>query len=211
MTASSYGGPSSGTTDDSPSGSGLDEKKEQAQQVAGTAKDEGGQVAAVAKEEALNVADEAKQQAANLLDQALSEVEQQSAAQRDRLVDTLRTFSDDVEKMLSGEGGGDGLAADLARQVAERARGITQSLQGRQPGRSSRTSGDSPGADPPPFWWARWLPGLSWAAWAAGRRTAALWVPARPALLVGPRAKTSRRSRRACQLAAPRPVSRPAA
>lgn len=134
MTASNYVGPPLGTAEDSYSGGGLDEKKEQAQQVAGTAKDEGGRVASVAKDEALNVAGEAKQQAANLLDQALREVEEQSATQRDRLVDTLRTFSDDVEKMLSGQGGGDGLAADLARQVAERARSVTQSLQGRQPG-----------------------------------------------------------------------------
>lgn len=134
MTASSYGGPPPGTADDSLSGGGIGEKKEQAQQVAGTAKEEGAQVAATAKDEALHVAGEAKQQAANLLDQALSEVEQQSVTQRDRLVDTLRTFSDDVEKMLAGEGASNGLAADLARQVAERARSVTQSLQGRQPG-----------------------------------------------------------------------------
>lgn len=106
----------------------------QAQQVAGTARDEGGRVASVAKDEALNVAGEAKEQVANLLDQAIREVEQQGVAQRDRLVDTLRSFSDDLERMLAGQGAGDGLAADLARQAAERARSVTQSLQDKQPG-----------------------------------------------------------------------------
>lgn len=134
MTTSSYGGPPSGQGQTPSPQGGIEEKKEQVQQVAGTAKDEGGRVASVAKDEAQHVAAEAKRQTANLVDQAVSELEQQSITQRDRLVDTLRGFTDDVERMLSGQGGGQGLAADLARQVADRARDVTNTLQDRRPG-----------------------------------------------------------------------------
>ncbi|MGZ4451913.1 MAG: hypothetical protein ACXVWX_03165 [Nocardioides sp.] len=134
MTTSNYGGPPQTGEQQSTSGGGLSEKKEQAQEVAGTATQEAGRVASVTKDEVMNVAAEAKHQAANLMDQALSEVEQQSETQRDRLVETLRGFTDDVEKMLSGQGGANGLAGDLARQVADRARVLTSSLQDRRPG-----------------------------------------------------------------------------
>jgi len=133
MTTSNYGGPPQ-SGEQSTSASGLSEKKEQAQEIAGTATDEAGRVASTAKDEVLNVAAEAKHQAANLMDQALSEVEQQTETQRDRLVETLRGFTDDVEKMLSGQGGANGLAGDLARQAADRARALTSSLQDRRPG-----------------------------------------------------------------------------
>jgi hypothetical protein len=132
MTTSNYGDPLGSGQD--PAATGGTSKKEQAQQVAGTAKEQGGHVADVAKNEAQTVVEEAKQQTANLLDQARGELEQQTSSQRDRLVDTLRTFSDDVERMLAGEGGGNGLAASVARQTADRARELTSRLQDRQPG-----------------------------------------------------------------------------
>lgn len=95
---------------------------------------EGQRLASNAKDEARTVADEARRQATTLLDQARSEVEQQAAGQRDRAVELLRSFSDDLEKLLAGDGGQDGLAADLARQAAERARELTHQLADRQPG-----------------------------------------------------------------------------
>ena len=134
MTTSNYGGSPLSGDQQSASGGGLGEKKEQAQEVAGTATEEAGRVASVTKDEVMNVAEEARHQAANLMDQAISEVEQQSETQRDRLVEMLRTFTDDIEKMLSGEGGANGLAGDLARQAADRARTLTNSLQDRRPG-----------------------------------------------------------------------------
>lgn len=108
--------------------------KEQAQQAAAAAADEGKHVAGVAAEEAQNVAGEAKQQVRGLLDDAMSQADEQSRTQRDRLVSTLQTFSDDLEEMASA-GGRSGLATDAARQVADRARGLSSHLDGRDPSR----------------------------------------------------------------------------
>lgn len=133
MTTSRYGDPLSGdpTASETGQGSGA---AEQARDVAGTAKDEGAHVASVAEDEAKNVTGEARQQASSLLDEARSQVEDQTRVQRDRLVGTLRTLTDDLERMVSGQGGGQGMAADLARQVADRARELTDALKDREPG-----------------------------------------------------------------------------
>jgi hypothetical protein len=106
---------------------------DQAKQTAGTATDEGRHVAGVAKDEAQNVLQESRQQAQNLLDEARTQLDEQSRTQRDRLVGTLRTFGDDVEKMAGSEQVGGGLAQDLARQVAERARDLSGRIDGREP------------------------------------------------------------------------------
>ncbi|HET6625771.1 MAG TPA: hypothetical protein VFG63_05240 [Nocardioidaceae bacterium] len=106
--------------------------KEKAKQTAGTAADESRHVADVAKDEAQNVTAEAKQQAQGLVDEALSQVDEQSRTQRDRLVDTLRTFSDDLEQMAS-QGGRSGIATDLTRQVAGKTRDLTSRIDGREP------------------------------------------------------------------------------
>ena len=106
--------------------------KEQAKQAAGTAADETRHVADVAKGEAQNVASEAKHQAQHLFDEARSQVDEQSRTQRDRLVNTLRTFSDDLEQMAA-QGGGGGMATDVARQVAGKTRDLSSRLEGREP------------------------------------------------------------------------------
>jgi hypothetical protein len=133
MTTSDYPGspPVTGTPTDSGSTSGGD-KKEQAKQAAGTAADEGKHVAGVAKGEAQQVAAEAKDQVRNVMGEARTQVEEQSRTQRDRLVNTLRTFSDDLEQMAS-QGGRSGMATDVARQVAERTRDLSTRLDGREP------------------------------------------------------------------------------
>jgi hypothetical protein len=87
----------------------------------------------VAKDEARNVIEESKAQAQDLLQEARSQVDEQSRTQRDRLVGTLRTFGDDIEKMANGEQVSGGMAQDLARQVAERARDISGRIDGREP------------------------------------------------------------------------------
>ncbi|HSE55932.1 MAG TPA: hypothetical protein VLB03_09380, partial [Nocardioidaceae bacterium] len=46
---------------------------------------------------------------------------------------TLRTFGDDIEKMANGEQVSGGMAQDLARQVAERARDLSGRIDGREP------------------------------------------------------------------------------
>lgn len=127
MSTPSYGDPSGAAPSTEPGA------KQQAKDAAGTAADEGKHVASAAKDEAQRVTGEARQQAADLMSQARSQLEEQSRAQRDRLVGTLRTLTDDLEKMAAGEGSSGGMAADMARQVAGRARSFTDQVEGREP------------------------------------------------------------------------------
>jgi hypothetical protein len=94
--------------------------------------DEGMKVAGAAAEEARKVAGEAKDQVRRLVDESRDQVHDQATTQRDRLVDTLRTFGDDLDAMAS-QGEASGLAAQVARQVADRARSFGSSLDGREP------------------------------------------------------------------------------
>ena len=119
-TTGSIGGESSSTT-----------AKDQARQAAGTAADEGRHVAGVAGEEARKVASEAKSQVSNLVSEATSQVAEQSRTQRDRIVDTLRTFGDDLEEMATQGNGG--MAANLAHEGSARARTLASRLDGREP------------------------------------------------------------------------------
>ena len=111
---------------------------ERAQQAASTAAEEGRHVAGTATEEARKVASEAGQHARDLVGEAVTQVNQQvgeqSRSQRDRLVDTLKSLSDDLEQMASpGQSPDSGLAVDMAREVAGRARDLSSRLQGREP------------------------------------------------------------------------------
>jgi hypothetical protein len=124
--------PAQPVTGTDPGGSSQGGAKEQAKQAAGTAADESKHVAGVAKDEAQNIAAEAGQQAKGLLSEAASQVDEQSRVQRDRAVHTLRSFSDDLEQMAS-QGGRPGMATDLTRQVAAKARDLTNRLDGREP------------------------------------------------------------------------------
>jgi hypothetical protein len=120
-------GPTDSPGQESSSGSA----KDRAQQAAGTAADEGKHVAGVARDEAQKVASEAQSQVSHLLGEATRQVEDQSRTQRDRLVESLRSFGDDLDKM-AGQGEG-GMAADLAREGASRARALSSQLDGREP------------------------------------------------------------------------------
>ena len=105
---------------------------DRAQEAVSTAADEGKHVASVASDEVQNVAAEAKEQARNVLSDALTQIEEQSQVQRDRLVESLRSLSSDLEQMATRSGAA-GLATDLARQVSERARELSTRLDGRDP------------------------------------------------------------------------------
>lgn len=120
--------PTTGPTGD---GSSTTKAKDQAKQTAGTAADEGKHVAGVARDEAQRVASEAKSQLNHLMSEATSQVEDQSRTQRDRIVDTLRSFGDDLNQMAAQSDGG--IAADLAREGAARARTLSSHLDGREP------------------------------------------------------------------------------
>jgi hypothetical protein len=99
---------------------------ERVQETASTAKEEAQNVAATAAEQARNLAGETRQQVTQQLGD-------QASTQRDKLVGTLRTLGDDLEQM-AGQDATPGLAADLAREVADRARTLGTHLDGRAPG-----------------------------------------------------------------------------
>ncbi len=105
--------------------------KEQVQQTASTAADEGKHVAGVVGEEAQIVAGQAKDQVRELMNETLGQVNDQSRTQLDRLVGTLKSVSTDLESMASSADSG--LATQLTQQVAERARGLSTHLDGREP------------------------------------------------------------------------------
>ncbi len=123
---------SSGSTYSGGTGQGADQggAQEKAQQVAGTAADEGRHVASTARDEAQNVAAEARSQSKNLMSEATSQLDEQSRTQKQRLAGTMRTFSDDLEQMSTGQSG---LASDVARQVADRTRSLSSHLDEREP------------------------------------------------------------------------------
>lgn len=133
MSADHLNGSTYGSTDDQTVGAASPSTpvKEQAQQTAGTAANEGAHVAGVARDEAQRVAAEAKSQASSLISETVSQVEDHSRTQRDRLVETLRGLGDDLDQMASQNSGG--MAADLAREGASRARSVSSRLDGREP------------------------------------------------------------------------------
>jgi hypothetical protein len=104
--------------------------------TAGTTNDQGSttdqarHAASVATDEAKQVASDVRDQARGLLDETKNQVQDQSRTQRDRLVDTLRTFGDDLDGMAQER---DGLASGAAREVAQRVRTISERLDGREP------------------------------------------------------------------------------
>lgn len=109
---------------------------ENAQAAASTAADETKHVAGVAQGEATKVATEAKQQVSSLASEATSQVteqvSEQTKQQRDKLVGTLGSLSEDLDQMADH---GDGtLASSVAKEVAGHARTLTSYLDGREPG-----------------------------------------------------------------------------
>jgi hypothetical protein len=110
---------------------------ERTQGAVSTATDQGKHVGAAAKDEAQNVIGTATEQARSVATDAVTRLRdqlgEQTNGQRDRLVGTLRTVGDDLERM-AGQASEGGLAADLAREAADRARTLREHLDGREPG-----------------------------------------------------------------------------
>ncbi len=94
----------------------------------------GRQTAETAKEQAGQVADEAMTQARQLLDQTREQVVSTSSAQQERAASGLHSLADELTGLVNGEGGQNGLAADLARQASEQVRTAAQFLESREPG-----------------------------------------------------------------------------
>jgi uncharacterized protein YjbJ (UPF0337 family) len=121
--------PPSSATD----GSTAEVAKQQTAQVADTAKQAGTQVAGTVKEQAGQVTGEAKNQAKQLLSQAQSELSEQAASTQQRVSAGLHTLADELSGMADNSEQ-DGVATDLARQAADRARSAASWLGDRDPG-----------------------------------------------------------------------------
>src|SRR6478672_11763790 len=110
-----------------------DVAKHQASEVADTAKQAGAQVADTVKEQAGQVTAEAKNQAKRLLSQAQSELSEQAAGTQQRVSEGLHALADELSGMARNSEQ-DGVATDLARQAADKARLAAGWLADRDPG-----------------------------------------------------------------------------
>ena len=107
--------------------------KQQTAEIADTAMQSGAQVVDTVKEQAGQVTDEAKQQAKQLLSQAQSELSEQAASTQHRVSEGLHALADELTGMAKNSEQ-DGVATDLARQAADRARTAAGWLADRDPG-----------------------------------------------------------------------------
>jgi uncharacterized protein YjbJ (UPF0337 family) len=114
-------------------GSTTEVAKAQAGEVADTAKQAGAQVAGTVKEQAGQVTAEAKNQAKQLLSQAQSELTEQAASTQQRVSSGLHALADELAGMARNSEQ-DGVATDLARQAADKARLAAGWLADRDPG-----------------------------------------------------------------------------
>ena len=107
--------------------------KEQTAEVADTAKQAGAQVVDTVKEQAGEVTQEATQQAKQLLGQVQSELSEQAASTQHRVAEGLHALADELAGMARNSDQ-DGVATDLARQAADKARSAAGWLADRDPG-----------------------------------------------------------------------------
>jgi hypothetical protein len=114
--------------DDSPS------VKDRASESMEAGKQAAGEVAQTATEKAKDVADETKRQARDLIAEARTQLSSQVEAQHRSLVDNLRALADELSGMASRGTEGGGVATDLVSQAGERAHGVADWLDRRQPG-----------------------------------------------------------------------------
>jgi hypothetical protein len=103
--------------------------QEKTSEVAGTAASRATDVASTAKDQALDVAQEAQRQARDLFGEFRGQIQQQTQTQRDRLVELLRDFEDELQNMVQA-GGRSGTASEVVRQVADRLAGVRSYLEG---------------------------------------------------------------------------------
>jgi hypothetical protein len=107
--------------------------KEEAADVARTAKGSAQNVAQTAKEEAAHVASEAKSSAQDLLSQAKSGFSSQAGTQQQKAAEGIRTMSSQLQSMAEAPDQ-QGIASDLVRQAAQRSESVASWLENKQPG-----------------------------------------------------------------------------
>lgn len=134
------GPPASGTTGTNFAGnSGTSDTgvKERAGDAAQAAKQAGSDVASTATDKAKDVAQEAKRQARDLAGEARDQLSGRIGDQHQNLISNVRSLAAELEAMARGEsssdGGSGGVAHELVSQAGDRARGIADWLDGREP------------------------------------------------------------------------------
>lgn len=118
---------------DSSGTSRKDAAKEEAADVARTAKGSAQNVAQTAKEEAAHVASEAKSNAQDLLHQAKSGLTSQAGTQQQKAAEGIRTISSQLHSMADAPDQ-QGMASDLIRQAAGTTDTVASWLENKQPG-----------------------------------------------------------------------------
>jgi hypothetical protein len=110
-----------------------DSAKQQAAQVGSKATDAAGATVNTAKEQIGNVAQEAAGHAKNLWSQTSGDINDQATQQTQRLTTNIRQLAEHLTGMAdSGESGTP--AQSLVREAGQRAHGVADYLDGRQPG-----------------------------------------------------------------------------
>ncbi len=122
-----------GQAGDNSEASRKDAAKEEAADVARTAKGSAQSVAATAKEEAAHVASEAKSSAQDLFHQAKSGLTSQAGTQQQKAAEGIRTISSQLQSMADAPDQ-QGMASDLIRQAAGTTDTVASWLENKQPG-----------------------------------------------------------------------------
>jgi hypothetical protein len=107
--------------------------RQEAERVGDTAGSAARDVASTTKEQGERVASDIRQQARRLTDETRGQVTEQAMSQRDRVVDGLRSLSEELRTM-AGRSGEAGLGSDAARQGADAAGRVADYLAKREPG-----------------------------------------------------------------------------
>ena len=110
-----------------------DVAKDQAGEVAGTARDATQHVAGVAAEQVGQVASEATQQVKALVHQTRGELTQQASEQQKRVASGLRALGKELGAMAQGSEQS-GMATELVAQVGQRTDTLASWLEDREPG-----------------------------------------------------------------------------
>ena len=109
------------------------EAQGQAKAVAQDAKDKAQDLAATAKHEAGQVKDEAADQVQSLVGSAQEQVGAQVQTQQERFAGQVRSYTDDLHRVVSGEQPQTDLVRQGVASVADRAEALTERLETASP------------------------------------------------------------------------------
>lgn len=111
----------------------VDTAKQEASELKDTAASGAKQVVGTAKEEAKTVASEAKYQVKDLYAQGKRTLADQAGTQQQKVATGLRSVTDELESLASGNGGSGGVASDIVRNVSQRVGTAASFLENRDP------------------------------------------------------------------------------